>query len=264
MTAWTSALYEGAVVHERKRPRRHRLEYRVFWMLFDLDELARMGRALRWFGHERFNLFGFYGRDHGDGSATPLKRQVETHLATAGIETGGPIRLLCMPRVLGFVFNPLSIYFCHGRDGGLGAILYEVNNTFGQRHSYLIAVDPAQGNAIRQSSRKLLYVSPFNGMEMGYAFRVRPPETTEGNRVAIAVDVIDGTGLLIATAMSGKRIALTDQALLAAFIGQPLLTLKVIAGIHWEALRLWLKGMKMVRRPQGPANPVSIGSSTAG
>jgi len=134
-----STLYVGSVMHRRLRPRRHRLRYRVFWMLLDLDEIERLPRVLRLFSHNRFNAVSFHDADHGDGSATPLRAQVERHLAAAGIALGGgAIRLLCMPRILGYGFNPLSVYFCYQRSGLLAAILYEVHNTFGERHSYLI------------------------------------------------------------------------------------------------------------------------------
>jgi DUF1365 family protein len=257
MTA--SALYCGSVAHKRVRPRVHALKYSAFWMLFDLDELPSLGKSFRLFGHNRFGLFSFYDRDHGDGSGVPLRGWVETHLRDAAIAfDGGPIRLLCLPRILGYAFNPISIFFCYRRDGVLAAILYEVNNTFGQRHSYLIAVQPGAGRTIRQSAPKRLYVSPFNDMDMSYAFTVQPPEAT----IAVGVDAHDAEGLMIATALSGRRKALSDGAMAATFLRYPLLTLKVIAGIHWEALLLWLKGMRMTERPPRPDQPVTVGSMT--
>lgn len=248
-----SSLYAGSVIHRRLRPKTHSLKYRVFWLLADLDELSQLDMSLRLFGYNRFSLFGFYNRDHGDGSETPLRQQVEAHLRQAGIEHGGPIRLLSMPRILGYVFNPISVYFCHRTDGTLSAILYEVNNTFGQRHNYLA---PAGEGTIRQTSAKTLYVSPFNDMKMSYEFRVQPP----GNAVAVAVDVLDPDGLMLSTALSGRKRDLSDGALLRLFFTFPLLTLKVIAGIHWEALQLWLKGMKISNRPPQPDRPVTIGT----
>jgi DUF1365 family protein len=259
--SFASAIYRGTVAHRRLRPKQHALKYRAFWMLFDLDELPLLGRSLKLFSHNRFNLFGFHDRDHGDSSGTPLRNWVELHLNSAGIAIdGGPIRLLCMPRLLGYVFNPISIYFCYRRDGTLNAIIYEVNNTFGQRHSYLIAVEPGAGRTITQSCPKLLYVSPFNDMDMSYDFKVQPPEAS----VAVAVDVNDPTGLMITTSLSGRRHELSDAAIAGTFLRHPLLTLKVIAGIHWEALLLWLKGMKITQRPPQPDQPVSIGSATNG
>jgi DUF1365 family protein len=255
MTA--SALYVGPVVHERLRPRRHRLRYRVFWMLLDLDELPDLSSRLRLFGHNRPAMFGFRERDHGDGSATPLKAQVEGHLRAAGIDAGGPVRIFCMPRVLGYGFNPISVYFCHRPDLSPAAILYEVNSTFGERHSYLLPVTDTADGVIRQGCAKRLYVSPFMEMAMRYAFRLR----LGGDSIALAIDGIDADGIIIRTALNGRRQDLTDRALARLLLAFPLLTLKVIAAIHWEALRLWLKGVKMTRRPPGPENPVSIGLS---
>src|SRR5579859_2911784 len=113
-----SAIYRGMVAHRRLRPRQHALKYRAFWMLFDLDELPSLSRSVKLFSYNRFNLFSFYDRDHGDSSSTALRAQVVAHLTQAGIATdGGPIRLLCLPRILGYVFNPVSVFFCYRRDG---------------------------------------------------------------------------------------------------------------------------------------------------
>jgi DUF1365 family protein len=256
MSAPASALYSGAVVHERLRPRFHRLRYRAFWVLFDLDELPDLSRSLRLFSYNRLNLFSLHDRDHGDGSGTALRPQVEAHLREAGIEIGhGAIRLFCLPRMLGYAFNPISLFFCHREDGSLAAILYQVNNTFGERHSYLLPVDPAQGARIRHGCAKRLYVSPFMDMGMSYDFRVGAP----ARAIDVAIDGSDGDGIIIRTALHGKRRPLDDRALAESFVTFPLLTLKVIAAIHWEALRLWIKGVKMTRRPAKPDNTVTFG-----
>ena len=262
-----SALYVGTVMHRRVRPRPHRLRYRVFWMLFDLDEIEQLPRKLRLFSHNRLNACSLFDRDHGDGSGRRLRLQVEDHLRMAGIEPdGGPIRLLCMPRIFGYGFNPLSVYFCYQRDGSLVAILYEVHNTFKERHSYLIPVardaGPAAGIAagvrpgtvIDQSCRKGFYVSPFMDMDMSYAFRVAVPD----ERVAVAIRAADKDGLLLAAALAGNRVALTDAALLRILVSHPLLTLKVVGAIHWHALRLLLKGMRLRPRPRPPGAPVTV------
>jgi DUF1365 family protein len=250
-----SSLYAGTVMHRRVRPRAHRLRYRVFWTLLDLDEIESLPRRLRLFSHNRFNAVSFFDKDHGDGSGQPLRRQVETHLREAGIDIhGGLIKLLCMPRVLGYGFNPLSVYFCHRPDGTLAAILYEVHNTFKQRHSYLIPVDPAAGAVIEQECRKLFYVSPFMDMDMDYAFRVGMP----GDRISVAIRAADKDGLLLAAALSGNRQALTDATLLRLLSIYPLLTLKVIGAIHWHALRLVLKGFRPRPRPSPPDIPVTV------
>jgi DUF1365 family protein len=258
MTETASGFYAGTVMHRRLRPRPHRLQYRIFALLLDLDEIDGVARRLRLFSRNRFNLFSFHDRDYGAGSYETLRSQVETHLRAAELACdGGPIRLLTMPRILGYAFNPLSVYFCHRRDGGLAAILYEVNNTFGERHSYLIPVGANDdGTAlVRQECPKQLYVSPFLDMDMTYAFRVLPP----GRRVAISVTGRDAEGPVIVAVLAADRAPLTDAILARAFVTFPLLTLKVIAGIHWEALLLWWKGLRLRTRPPPPALPVTIG-----
>ncbi len=249
-----SALYVGHVMHRRVRPRAHRLRYRIFSLLLDLDEIDALAAQLSLFSRNRFNLFAFHDRDFAGGNAEPLRAQVERHLAAAGIDTdGGPIRLLAMPRILGFAFNPLSVYFCHGRDGALRAILYEVHNTFGERHSYLLPVDMGEA-AIRQGCAKAFHVSPFMAMEMRYAFRVTPP----GDRVSIAITGSDAGGPIITAVHTAERRPLTDAALARVFVTHPLLTLKVVGGILWEAAKLWTKGVPVHARPASPPNPVTV------
>ncbi len=251
---WASGLYDGAVTHRRMKPRKHALRYRMFWMLFDLDELGALSARLRWFSHGGFNLFSFVGRDHLEGSDVPPRQQIEAHLRRAGIDLdGGPIRVLCVPRILGYAFNPLSVWFCHRRDGTLAALLYEVNNRVGQRHSYLIPVEPA-ATVIEQSCAKRFYVSPFMDMALTYDFRVERPDDT----VSVGVNAKDERGLVIATRFFGRRQELTDAVLLRAFFGHPLLALKIVAGIHWEAFRLWRKGVGFRMPPPSPAEAVTI------
>lgn len=251
-----SALYVGAVTHRRLRPRPHRLRYRVFSLLLDLDEIPAIAARLRLLSHRRFNLFGFDERDHADGSGAPLRGWVDRQLAAAGIDLeAGPIRLLAMPRVLGYGFNPLSVYFCHHRDGRLLALLHEVHNTYGERHTYLIPVTtPESPDAIRQDCAKAFHVSPFMAMNMRYEFRVRAPD----DALNIVIRGTDADGPVIVASMAAERRELTDMALLRAFLRTPLLSLKVILGIHWEALRLWRKGLRLHTRPPPPAQAVSL------
>jgi DUF1365 family protein len=248
-----SALYGGTVTHQRLRPRKHRLRYRIFNVLLDLDELPALSRRLRLFSHDRFNLFSFHDRDHGAGEAGGLRAWVEEQLRAAGLNPdGGAIRVLCMPRILGHAFNPISVYWCHARDGALLAMLYEVNNTFGERHSYLMPADGAEG-PVRQTCAKRFYVSPFMAMDMTYRFRVTPPDA----QVVVAITAADAQGVMISTAFAGRRAELTDRALLSRFLRMPLLGMKVIAAIHWEAAKLWWKGMRLQARPAPPATPVT-------
>ena len=145
-----SALYVGSVNHRRLRPVSHHLRYRMFWLLVDLDELPALGRRLTFFAHNRFNLFSLHDRDHGSRDGTPAVAWARAELAAHGVEAGGKILLLAMPRILGYGFNPLSIYFCHAADGALRAILYEVHNTFRERRTYVIRVAPG-ADTIEQS-----------------------------------------------------------------------------------------------------------------
>lgn len=246
----TSCLYVGQVSHARVKPRPHRLAYRIFMLLIDLDELPSL--RLKTLGVGRFNLFGFDPARFGDGSGRPLKAQVEADLAAAGIAHGGPIRMLAMPQILGRAFNPLTVFFCHRPDGALSAILYEVNNTFGERHSYLI---PAPNAAlVRQACGKAFYVSPFMDMDLSYAFRILRPE----ENVLVAVDVHDADGLMLAASFAGNRRPLTDAALLKAGLTHPWMTLGVVAAIHLEALKIWLKGEKIRHRPPPPKRRVTV------
>jgi DUF1365 family protein len=249
-----SAFYDGSVVHQRLRPVRHRLRYRVFYMLFDLDELPMLSARLRLFSHERFNLFSFRERDHGNGAPGGLRPWVQQHLAAAGLgERCGPIQILCMPRILGHAFNPISVFFCHAPDGALLAMIYEVRNTFGEKHCYLIPAQTAERSVVRQSCEKQFFVSPFMPMRLTYRFRVKPP----GPSVSLAITASDEAGTLIATAFAGTRQNLTDGALLARFLATPLLGIKVLAAIHWEALKLWWRGLALLPRPAPPLHPVS-------
>jgi hypothetical protein len=254
MSGFRSALYVGSVMHHRVRPKTHRLRYRLFSLLLDLDELPRLARSLRFFSLGRFNLLSFYPCDHGADDGHDLRAEVEGYLQAAGVHVdGGPIRLFTVPRILGYGFNPLSIFFCHRKDESLAAILYEVSNTFGQRHSYLFAVEPDADGTMRHECRKEFYVSPFIAMDMTYAFRITSP----GETFAVRIRTGDGFGILLTAVQTARRVDLSDAALLRVFFTHPLLTLKVIFGIHLEALVIWLKGVGLQARPPPPRNPVT-------
>jgi DUF1365 family protein len=242
-----SALYVGTVMHRRLRPRRHGFRYRAFWLLLDLDELEVLPGRLRWFSYNRANAVSLHDADHGDGSATPLRAQVAERLAAEGIDLrGGRVELLCMPRTLGYCFNPLSVYFCRRADGALAAVIYQVHNTFGARHSYLLRV--ADPDAVRQQCRKAFYVSPFLGMEMRYDFRISVP----GDRVTVGIRASDADGAVLDAVLAGTRTPLSDRNLARMFIRLPMVSLKVMAAIHWEALKLWTKGIRHHPAPPAP------------
>lgn len=263
MSDTDAALYHGLVVHRRFAPKVHTLRYRMFMALLDIDRLDALGCRLRLFSHNRFNLFAFHDRDHLPRDApagATLRGMVERHLGDAGVVLGGgAIRLLSLPRILGHAFNPLSVYFCHGTDGALAAILYEVSNTFGQRHTYVIPVasrveDSAAEPVVRQRCDKVFYVSPFLDLDLVYDFRIVPP----GDEIAVAVDGSKGGTRLIAASFAGRRRAFSDASLLRSFLGHPLVSLMVVAGIHWEALKLWRKGIGLRSRPAPPAQPATF------
>lgn len=250
-----SRLYPGRVFHRRLRPRVHELSYRVFYMLLDLDELPALHRRSLLFSYNGFSLFGFHDSDHGDGSGRPLRGWIEAQLARAGIDTGGGrILALTFPRVLGYVFNPLTVYFCQRADGTLAAMLYEVNNTFGDRHSYLIPVADGGAEAVTQECEKAFYVSPFIPVAGRYRFKLLRP----GARMALTIRESDEAGALLTASFAGEARAFSDGQLALAFLRHPLMTLKVVGGIHIEAFRLWLKGMRPAARPAAPASPVTI------
>lgn len=250
-----SALYVGRVRHLRTRPRRHKLAYNVFWMLLDLDEIDDLTRRLCFFSRNRFNLYAFRDADFGDRTGAPLRPQIEALLDKAGLAPdGGPIRLLTMPRILGYAFNPLSTWFCHRRDGQLMAIVYEVHNTFGETHSYVAPVIASEG-VVAQGAPKRFHVSPFMQLDMDYRFQVVPPAET----MSVSIDGSDAGGRLIAATMSGTRQSLSDRALLGLLASHPLLTLKVTLAIHWHAVRLLLKRIPLVSHPPPLEPNVTLG-----
>jgi len=254
-----SKVYIATVMHCRFRPRAHRFRYRSFWLYLDLDELDRLPSRLRFFSRNRFNLFSLNDTDHGDGSAIPLRVQIERHLADAGIDiAGGAIRFLVMPRTLGYSFNPLSIYYCFDVDGTLAAVIYEVHNTFGDRHSYLVPI-ASQTDLNCYASRKRLHVSPFMDMDMTYDFRLAQP----AERLSVAIRVNQCDRPVLTACLAGERHELSDAKMLRLFLTMPAITAKVIVAIHWEALRLWLKGLRLHQRPAPPERPITVGANTA-
>jgi len=254
-----AAIYTGQVVHGRLRPKRHKLKYRVFSLLVDLDRLPELDARFRLFSHNRFNLFSFHDRDHGPGDGRPLGPHIRELLTQAGLSGfGARILLLGYPRVLGYVFNPLSVYFCYDQAGRLGAIGYEVNNTFHERKTYLLATPHAgEHEPIHQTCAKSFHVSPFNAARGSYSFHVAPP----GSGVAVGVALRDEGGPLMRAHFAGKRETFGDRALATLALRYPLMTLKVIGGIHLEAFRLWRKGVPLVRRQAAPGYSVDFVAS---
>lgn len=235
-----SCIYSGWVMHRRLRPVRHQFRYRSWWLLLDLEEIDALDLRLTAFSRNRRNLISFHDSDHGHDDGVALRDQIARRLSVDGIDyDGGPIRLLCTPRVLGYQFNPLSVYFCHRRDGSLAAIVYEVHNTYGERHSYCLRSSAHDERTVHQRCAKQFYVSPFLGMGMSYGFRVAPPHDT----LTIGITGSDKDHPLIHAVLTADRHELSDRRLLALLCSQPFVSLKVTAAIHFEALRLWRKGL---------------------
>ena len=254
-----AALYFGEVMHARLKPMGHRFSYRVMSLLIDLDRLEEADRQCLLFGVNRPALYSFSEADHGERDGAPLRTYAQRCADAHGIDlTGGRVLLLCYPRLLGYTFNPLSVYFCYRADGVLALMIYEVRNTFGDIHAYVLPVKPAQTSAagIRQQHDKLFYVSPFIGMAMLYHFRVWPPAES----VKLRILESDRGGPLLSATFNGRRRDLTTPALLRSVFSLPLVTVKIFAAIHWEALRLWIKGARLVPRPN--AAPAKAASNT--
>ncbi|WP_144182897.1 DUF1365 domain-containing protein [Elioraea rosea] len=247
-------LYRMRVMHARHQPFAHRFEYRIWTLLLDIDRIGELDARSRLFAADRRGIVSFRSRDHGARDGSPLRPWVEGALARAGLaECAARIRLLAMPRILGYVFNPISIYFCDREDGTPGAVLYEVKNTFGDQHAYIA---PLAGAAPwRHAAEKVMHVSPFIDMQCRYGFTLSRP----ADRFAMAIDQCDGEGAALLTAtMAGRGVPMTDRALAAALAALPFVTAKTIAAIHWEALRLWRKGARFHSRPAPPEPPVTV------
>jgi len=252
--AAAASLYVGEVMHARLKPMGHRFSYRVMSLLIDLDRLEAADRQSPLFGVNRAALYSFREADHGNRDGSPLRAYAQACAAERGIDlSGGRVLLLCYPRLLGYTFNPLSVYFCYRAGGELALIIYEVRNTFGEIHPYVLPVQPAEVSAagVRQSQDKLFYVSPFIEMAMRYHFRVMQPR----EHVKLRILATDRSGPLLAATFNGCRRALNNVELLRAFFGLPLVTLKIVAAIHWEALRLWFKGARLVPRQNAAIDP---------
>jgi uncharacterized protein len=254
-----AALYFGDVMHARLKPIGHRFTYRVMSLLIDLDRLDQAGRQSPLFAVNRAGLYSFNEADHGERDGSSLRAYAQRCAAARGIDlTGGRVLLLCYPRLFGYTFNPLSAYFCYRADGELLLIIYEVRNTFGELHCYVLPVRPGEISAagVRQQQDKLFYVSPFIEMAVRYHFRVSPP----GHSVKLRILETDREGPLLSATFSGQRRSLTTAALLRSLFSLPLVTFKIVAAIHWQALRLWLKGIRLV--PRANAAVTSTGANT--
>ncbi len=254
----------GEVVHKRVQPVEHRLAYKVFSLLLDVDQFEETASGLRLFKLDGFGLFSLRQKDHGYRDTRSIAQFAWETVRKAGLEGNvSDIRVLLYPRILGFAFNPLTVYFCCDQDGAPQLMIYEVRNTFGEALTYVVPAGDAKNGTYSHKADKQFYVSPFNAVEGDYTFHVDPPDLTHHTStltVGVALKVDDRP--LLRTHFRGDTTPLTDRALLKAFFTYPLMTLKIVAGIHIEAAHLWRKGMRLVTRPKGPKGAVVIGKSS--
>ncbi|MDP3540788.1 MAG: DUF1365 domain-containing protein [Azonexus sp.] len=243
----------GHVMHRRLRPAVNAFVYPVFFVQLPLADLAAGKCPI--FSVDRSNLLSFHQKDHGPRDGSPLLPWIQKLLRERGLPADGEIILQCFPRVLGYVFNPVSFWFCHDKAGELIAVLAEVSNTFGGRYSYLL--HNPDGSPLRDgqelSAGKEFHVSPFCDVEGGYRFRFHLQRKAQVMRI----DYDDAEGEVLLTSIGGKPKAWSTSALLGAFVRMPLLTAGVMFRIHWQALKLWLKGV-----PFRGAHPTPLQEST--
>jgi DUF1365 family protein len=254
MSHFTSCIYSGFVSHKRFKPKRHFFSYKIFSLLIDLDEVENLDRSIKFFSYNKFNILSFYNCDHGPRDGSCLIKWVKKILGESNINIGaGNIKLLCFPRFFGYVFNPLSVFYCYDENLKLRAILYEVKNTFNEQHTYVFSVS-SSSNLILHKCDKKFYVSPFIEMKTFYNFRLLKP----GNVINIFIKQTDADGILLTACQVGKRIELSNKSLFFQFLSHPLMSFKVILAIHFEAFRLWSKGIKHVKKKIKSHNNLSL------
>lgn len=253
------AIYNGTVVHRRLKPKSHLLKYQVFSLLIDLDALETIDQASMPLAVNRFGFLSFYESDHGDRRKSGLKSWVIEQLSKAEIDTTDVrIRVLCYPRFIGYVFNPLTVFFCEDTNDQIIAMLYQVKNTMGESHTYIIPIEPKAALPLKHGCDKAMYVSPFTPMESSYAFSIVPP----GDDICVSIQQSDDEGPILNASFIGKFAAFNRTNLRRAILRHPLMTIKVIAGIHLEALKLWRKGVPFFRHVPQPGADTSIIKTT--
>lgn len=247
-------LYIGSVYHKRFQPFVHELRYRVFSIFINLDDLPKLKKRYGLLSYNAFNLMSFHDKDHGARNGTPIKQWVLQKAAQKGLSLEkGTIYALFFPRLLGYCFTPLTIYYCYDEAHILSAIIYEVKNTFGDQHAYFCPVENSDIEAIEQKKEKLFHVSPFMDLQADYYFKLRAP----GERLYFTIDQRKAGEPLLFANWLGQDIGLSKKNILKAFFKMPFLNLKIILGIHWHALKLWIKGAKFHKRPEPPKHDLS-------
>ena len=252
--SFSSCIYSGYVTHRRFKPKRHFFSYKTFSLLIDLNEIENLERKIKFFSYNKFNILSFYNVDHGPRDGSCLTKWAKKILAESRIDIGsGTIKLLCFPRFFGYVFNPLSIFYCYDENLKLKAVLYEVKNTFNEQHTYVFPTSPSS-NLILHRCDKKFYVSPFIEMKTFYNFRLLKP----GNNISVFIKQADIDGTLLIACQTGKWLELNSKNLFVQFLKHPLMSFKVILAIHFEAFRLWSKGIKHVKKKVKIKNNLSI------
>ena len=248
-----TCIYKGFVTHRRFKPLRHYFSYKTFSILFDLSELEDLHKNIGIFSFNKFNIFSFYNKDHGSRDGSDLTEWVKKNLENYKLNFNiSKIKLLCFPRIFGYVFNPLSIFYCY-ENSNLKVVLYEVKNTFDEQHTYIFPVDQ-NSKIITQHCNKKFYVSPFIEMETNYNFRLSEP----AERLKVYIKQTDKIGKVLIACQTGKKQIMSTKQLLINFLFYPMMTLKIILAIHFEALRLWKKGAIFKKREVKTKNSITL------
>ena len=250
----TSSIYNGTVIHKRFKPKEHFFKYSVFSFLIDLAELNHLNKKIKFFSYNKFNLLSFYEKDHGNRDGSSLIKWVKKNLNDNNINSEDVnIKLLCYPRILGYVFNPLSVFYIYNIYGKLICILYEVKNTFGEQHTYIFKVE-GDKNLYQHNCSKKFHVSPFIEMNCKYFFRLLKP----GEKISVIIDQYQADEKILYASQDGKRVDFNSKELIKSYIKHPLMTFKIISAIHFEAFKLWIKGIKYVRKKLKIKNNITI------
>ena len=239
-----SAIYNGQVIHKRFKPKVHNFRYKVFSLLIDLSELEKLDQNVNFFSINKFNLISFYEKDHGERDGSSLKLWVKKNLEKNNIQVNNiKIKILCYPRIFGFVFNPLSVFYVYNLEDQLISILYEVKNTFGEQHTYIFKVTK-DSNLIQNNCSKKFHVSPFIEMNCNYFFRLLKP----GNKISVVIDQYENEDKILYASQDGVRSDFNTKQLVKSYLKHPVMTFKIILAIHFEAFKLWAKGIKFIKK----------------
>jgi DUF1365 family protein len=249
-----SYIYTGTVTHKRFKPKIHNFNYKVFSLLIDLSEIDLLDKTLKLFSYDKFNIISFFNKDHGPRDGSSLKNWVIIHLKKNDIECNDiKIKLLCYPRIFGYVFNPLSVFYIYDKNYDLVSILYEVKNTFGEQHTYVFKTKKDQ-NLVQHVCKKKFHVSPFIPMNCIYFFRLLKP----GNKISVIIDLQDPEGKILYASQDGVKSELNNNNLIKSYLKHPLMTFKIILAIHFEAFKLWTKGIKFISKKIKIKNNITI------